>query len=67
MEVTRTGRRFTWNAASAMRAERFEERTAEKVATASTRVPRAVANDAMVAQSVAQSVAMSMAASTDAG
>ena len=51
-EVTRTGRRFTWNAASAIRAERFEERTAEKVATASTSVPRAVANDAMVAQSV---------------
>ena len=40
------------NASSAMRAERFEERTAEKVATASTSVPTAVANDAMVAQSV---------------
>ena len=50
--MTRTGRRFTWNASSAIRAERFEERTAEKVATASTSVPTAVAKDAMVAQSV---------------
>ena len=36
---------------SAMRAERFDERTAENVAPASTNVPPAVANEAMVAQS----------------
>src|ERR1700722_15723031 len=36
---------------SAMRAVRFDERTAENVATASTRVPPAVANDAIVVQS----------------
>ncbi len=50
--MTRTGRRFTLNDSSAMRAERFEERTAAKVATASTSVPMAVANVATVAQSV---------------
>jgi hypothetical protein len=36
---------------SAMRAERFDERTAENVATASTRVPPAVAKEAIVVQS----------------
>ena len=36
---------------SATRAERLDERTAEKVAAASTRVPPAVANDEMVCQS----------------
>ena len=36
---------------SAMRAERFDDRTAEKVAVASTSVPAAVARDAIVCQS----------------
>jgi hypothetical protein len=36
---------------SAMRAERFEERTAENVAVASTSVPPAVASEATVGQS----------------
>ena len=40
---------------SAMRAERFDERTAENVATASTRVPPAVANEAIVVQSAMNS------------
>ena len=46
-----TGRRCSWSAPSAMRADRLEERTAEKVATASTKVPAAVARDATVAVS----------------
>ncbi len=39
-----------------MRAERFDDRMAAKVANASTNVPSAVANDAMVAQSVSASM-----------
>ena len=50
--MTRTGRRFTWNDRSATRADRFDERIAAKVANASTNVPEAVANDAIVAQSI---------------
>jgi hypothetical protein len=37
---------------SANRAERFEDRTAAKVANASTKVPPAVASEAIVVQSV---------------
>ncbi len=39
------------SARSATRAERLDERTDEKVATASTSVPPAVASDEMVTQS----------------
>jgi len=39
-------------ARSALRAERFPERTDAKVATASTRVPPAVASEEIVAQLV---------------
>ena len=46
-----TGRRPTWRARSAVRAARLPERTEEKVATASTIVPAAVARDEIVAQS----------------
>jgi len=46
--------RAAWSAA---RAEKFAERTDAKVATARTRVPRAVASDAIVAHSVAVTVA----------
>src|SRR5664280_298155 len=45
------GRRPVSRPSSAMRAERLDERTAAKVESASTRVPPAVANDAMVDQS----------------
>jgi hypothetical protein len=38
-----------------MRAERFDERTAENVATASTSVPPAVAYEAIVAESTMKS------------
>jgi hypothetical protein len=38
----------------AMRAARFDERTAAKVATASTSVPAPVTNEEIVAQSVAR-------------
>jgi hypothetical protein len=37
---------------SAIRADRFDDLTAENVATASTRVPPAVANEAIDVQSV---------------
>jgi len=40
------------NDRSAIRADRLAERTDEKVATASTRVPAAVAKDAIVAPHV---------------
>ena len=40
---------------SAMRADRLDDRTAENVATASTRVPPAVANEAMEVQSAMRS------------
>src|SRR5258708_250227 len=43
-----TGRSPTSSERSATRAERFPERTAENVARASTRVPAAVASEAMV-------------------
>ena len=46
----RSGRRPVSRASSATRAERFEERTAEKVASASTSVPPAVAKEEMVVQ-----------------
>src|SRR5207253_4694270 len=39
------------SASSAMRAERFDERTAENVASASTSVPPAVAREEIVCQS----------------
>ena len=39
------------SARSATRAERFDDRTAEKVAAASTSVPPAVASDEIVCQS----------------
>jgi hypothetical protein len=45
-----TGRNDSWNASWAVRALRFAERTAENVATASTRVPLAVASEEMVDQ-----------------
>ena len=43
---------LTWNAASATRADRFADLMEANVAIASTSVPMAVANEAMVAQSV---------------
>ena len=46
-----SGRSPAWSARSATRAERLDERTDEKVATASTSVPPAVASDEMVTQS----------------
>ena len=48
---TSSGRRCSWSASSAIRAERLDERTAANVATASTSVPPAVASDEIVAQS----------------
>src|SRR5260370_15330713 len=45
-----TGRNDSWKASCAVRALRFAERTAEKVATASTRVPPAVASEEIVDQ-----------------
>jgi hypothetical protein len=48
---TSTGRMPTRRAFSAVRAERFAERTEEKVAMARMRVPPAVARDEMVVQS----------------
>lgn len=46
-----TGRRCSCNAISAIRADRFEERTAANVATASTSVPAPVASEEIVDQS----------------
>ena len=46
-----SGRMAVRSDSSAMRADRFDERTAENVATASTSVPPAVANEAIVVQS----------------
>lgn len=51
-EGNKTGRRPTWSARSALRAARLAERTDEKVATASTKVPTAVADAETVPQSV---------------
>ena len=48
----RTGECPPQRARSAARAERFPERTAANVATASTRVPAAVASEAIVAHSI---------------
>src|SRR3954452_5017054 len=53
--LTRTGRRCSCRASSAMRAERFDERTAEKVAPANASVPPAVASDEIVTQSATRS------------
>src|SRR3954447_863694 len=50
-ELTRIGRRCSCSAVSAMRAERLAERTDANVATASTRVPPAVASEEIVTQS----------------
>ena len=50
--MTKTGRNATWYAASATLAALLAERTATKVASANMSVPRAVANDEIVAQSV---------------
>jgi len=50
-ECTSTGRRCSWNATSAMRAERLAERTDAKVAVARTSVAPAVAKEEIVAQS----------------
>ena len=52
-EGTSSGRRCSCRAASAIRAERLEERTEAKVAIASTSVPAPVARAEIVAQSVA--------------
>ena len=49
--MTRTGRRRTWNAASATPAARLADRTEAKVAMARTMVPKAVASVATVVQS----------------
>src|SRR3982075_1794410 len=48
---TSSGRRCSWSACSAIRAERFDERTADDVAPARTSVPPAVAREEIVAQS----------------
>src|SRR5271169_4730699 len=56
-DVTRTGRRRTWNAASATRAARLADRTEAKVAIARTKVPKAVASVATVVQSWADTLA----------
>src|SRR5262245_38823908 len=53
-EGASTGRRCSCSAASAIRAERFDERTDANVATASTSVPAPVTNEEIVAQSVAR-------------
>ena len=50
-----SGRNPAISARSATRAERFDDRTAEKVAPASTSVPPAVASDEMVTQSAKRS------------
>src|ERR1700690_1334630 len=50
---TSNGRRCSCSAVSAMRAERFAERTAANVATASTSVPPPVTSEEIVGQSVA--------------
>ncbi len=52
-EGTSTGRRCSCSAASAIRAARFEERTAANVATASTSVPAPVTIEETAVQSVA--------------
>ena len=52
---TSSGRRCSWSAISAIRAERFDERTAANVATASTSVPPAVASEEIVTQSAISS------------
>src|SRR3954463_4055821 len=51
-DPTSTGRIPANRLRSATRAERFDDRTAENVASASTSVPPAVASDEIVAQSV---------------
>src|SRR5690348_3550957 len=56
---TNSGRRCSWSACSAMRAERLPERTDANVATAKTSVPAAVASEAIVAQSAEEIVAKS--------
>src|SRR5580704_6176943 len=48
---TSSGRMAVRSDSSAMRAERFDDRTAENVATARTSVPPAVANEAIELQS----------------
>src|SRR6516225_9999875 len=50
-DCTSTGRRCSWSATSAIRAERLADRTEANVATASTSVPPAVASEEIVAQS----------------
>ncbi|HEY9244898.1 MAG TPA: hypothetical protein VIP48_23105 [Streptosporangiaceae bacterium] len=50
--MTSSGRRPSSKLSSAARAARLAERTEPNVATASTRVPPAVASEEMVAQSV---------------
>ncbi|MGO9908594.1 MAG: hypothetical protein ACLP4R_21015 [Solirubrobacteraceae bacterium] len=47
---TSSGRRCSWRANSAIRAARFDERTAANVATASTSVPAPVASEEIVSQ-----------------
>src|SRR6185436_5454054 len=51
---TSSGRIPVSSASSATRAERFDTRTAENVATASTRVPPAVASEEIVCQSATE-------------
>ena len=55
-DCTRSGRRCSCNATSAMRAERLEDRTAENVAAASTSVPTAVANEEITTQLAARAI-----------
>ena len=50
-DAASSGRRCSWSAISAIRAERFDERTAANVATASTSVPAPVASEEIVSQS----------------
>src|SRR5262245_33656708 len=50
-DCTSTGRRCSWSATSAIRAERLAERTEANVATARTSVPPAVASEEIVTQS----------------
>lgn len=50
-ECARTGRRCSWSASSATRAERLAERTEANVAIARTSVPPAVPSEEIVTQS----------------
>ena len=55
-EGASTGRRCSCSAVSAMRADRFDERTAANVATASASVPAPVSSEEIVVQSVARNI-----------